>query len=547
MDRALWLLLKLRFYSWLRRLRRSVRTPRGALLVVVGLLVLGLWLLPVLLTAEPPDTDHLAGVRRFGALGLLGYCLALVLFGSADQAIYFPPEEVQFLFAGPFSRRQLLGYKIFGNLGKSALTAIFLTIVLRAHAGSAVAALVGVALILVFLQLFAMAFALVRASIGVRLYNRRRKLLFLVLLVAAAAAVLEASRGAAQAGPLELLKAVEQSTVVQTALAPLRPFVATITAEHLWPDVAQWTALALAVNLVLLAIVFVLDANYLETAASVSERIYARMQRVRRGGAAAAGTSGSAKTRLGLPLFPWWGGAGPLAWRQLTAAIRNTKVFVPFLIFLAVFVLVPALMRGERGADENDPVAGATLAMFFIWISVFAPQMLAFDFRGDLDHMDVLKSLPIAPFRLTVGQLVAPVLILTAVEFVGALVVGLIGGGPRHALGIAVVFLLPFNLLLFEVENLFFLRYPVRLGSAGPGDFQVIGRHVVLWIAKFAVLAAACGTAALVAAAAYFLAGGSWAAALIVAWLTLAGASIASVPAVAWAFVNFDVARDMPA
>src|SRR5437764_991375 len=81
----------------------------------------------------------------------------------------------------------------------------------------------------------------------------------------------------------ELLLELERSEVAQVLLAPFRWFVNAFTSERLWPDLARWAALGLLVNLCLLAVVFALDAHYLETSAAASERAYTRLQQLRRG------------------------------------------------------------------------------------------------------------------------------------------------------------------------------------------------------------------------------------------------------------------------
>ena len=48
-------------------------------------------------------------------------------------------------------------------------------------------------------------------------------------------------------------------------------------------------------------------------------------------------------------------------------------------------------------------------------ITLLTP-LLTFDFRGDVDRLDVLKALPLAPWRVALGQLLAPTLILSAVQ-----------------------------------------------------------------------------------------------------------------------------------
>src|SRR5207248_1774458 len=112
--------------------------------------------------------------------------------------------------------------------------------------------------------------------------------------------------------------------------------------ERLWPDFVFGAARCLGVDAVLLLVVFLLDAQYLEASAAASERAYARLQRMRSGGAVAAAASGRGRPRFSLPALPRWGGVGPLVWRQLTTAARSLR---PVLIFLGVFGL---LVGGSR-------------------------------------------------------------------------------------------------------------------------------------------------------------------------------------------------------
>ncbi len=78
--------------------------------------------------------------------------------------------------------------------------------------------------------------------------------------------------------------------------------------------------LALLVDVVLLAVVFGMDAHYLESSTAASARIYARIRRMRRLG---VGAHRGGKAYFGLPMAPWWGGVGPIFWRQMTTASRG--------------------------------------------------------------------------------------------------------------------------------------------------------------------------------------------------------------------------------
>ena len=186
MDRALWLLLWLRFRGWFRRLGRAMRTPKGIALGLLGLLLFVPMLASVVLTSAMPETrvGDPQMARQYGPWLLLAYCLSIVLFSSADRGLTFTPAEVDFLFPGPFSRRQLLAYKIGVNLLGSLFSTVFLTVFFQTYAFRVVAAVVGLFLTTTFLQLFNMAAALVAGTLGVFAYNRTRKVLLLAIGVA---------------------------------------------------------------------------------------------------------------------------------------------------------------------------------------------------------------------------------------------------------------------------------------------------------------------------------------------------------------------------
>ena len=542
MDRALWLLLGLRFKSWLRRFGRGLRSVKGAVLTCAGLGVLILWIAPHVIMDRHSSPEHVEAVRRFGPMILFAYCLVTLLFSTGERAIYFNPAEVNFLFSGPFHRRQLLLYKVVASLGLCALSALVMTVVMRDHAVWTVAAYVGMFLSLMFIHLFSMVVALTTATVGELASSWRRRLVLAGLLVLAVAALWQIGRDALVLSNLELLARMQQSPAVQIVLSPFRWFLLAFTAERFWPDLVHWGSLALGVNLVLLLLALGLDAHYLETAASASARIYSRIEQMRRGGSAAT-LRGSSKARFELPTLPWWRGAGPIAWRQLTSAIRD---FARLLLALFVFGMMAApLLFSSRMMSERSE-AYLIPECIIISMAVFLTQMLPFDFRADIDRVAELKVLPIASVALATGQVITPVLLMTTLQWATLLAIAAyVQRVPVMFWGVA-SFALPFNTLMFGIENALFLWFPTRLVSTNPGDIQAMGRVILLMLAKVLCLGLSAGAAALMGTLTYVLAGRSWAAAMAVAWLVLFGTAVALIPLVAHAFRQFDVSRDTP-
>src|SRR5262249_54786015 len=151
--------------------------------------------------------------------------------------------------------------------------------------------------------------------------------------------------------PQQMFHQIEQSSVIHALLAPFRWFILAMTSERLWPDFVQWIALSLLVDVIMVLLVFALDAHYLETAAAASERIYAQVQRLRRGGAAATMLRTSGRPRFSLPSLPWLGGIGPIAWRQLQA-IPRSRATVVFVFVLVPFVIISLLPGVRTSATE---------------------------------------------------------------------------------------------------------------------------------------------------------------------------------------------------
>jgi hypothetical protein len=530
-------------------------TVRGALSIGAGGLFAFFcvfsWLVPVFVSPhEPTDGDQLAVVRRFGPLGLLAFCLLQLLYSSGEKAVVaFTPPETNFLIAGPFSRRQLLGYKVMVNFLSLLVAAIFFLFwfaYLRVSVSLLGVRYVGLVLALVFVQLFSMSLGFIAATIGATAYNRTRKLLLVGIIALVALGLYRAGGDYFTSDFGTMIERLEDTPVLRTLLEPLRCFSRALAADRLWPDFAIWGSLSLAIDLGLLVLVFALDAWQIEAAAAAGERLYAQVQRVRRGGAAAVVVGGAGKRRFSMPNLPWLFGAGPIAWRQLSAVPRSRSALV-IIILLIPLVIIP-VTRGTQLTTEAGPAMSMMLAIQVFAMSFFLTPLVAFDFRGDIERFEILKTLPLAPWALVVGELLTPVLFLCLVQWIDLAVIAATLDRPGMLRGVllAAVLSVPLNFFLIGVDNLLFLIFPTRL-VATVGDFQVYGRQLLLQMAKLVCLVVAGGLSAALAAGAYFLFGRSLAVAGAVAAIALTCFAAGLVPVTAMAFQRFDVTRDTPA
>ena len=75
-----------------------------------------------------------------------------------------------------------------------------------------------------------------------------------------------------------------------------------------------------------------------------------------------------------------------------------------------------------------------------------------------------------------VGQLITSVLIASGVQLLVLALIEVVLGGLGRVLPAALAFALPFNFLLFALENCLFLVFPTRMTPATPADVQTMGR-----------------------------------------------------------------------
>ncbi len=533
---ALYKLLALKSRGMKRRMVRGIKTPKGALFFIMGLVMFGTWLGPSIFFAFSEHTGDPSQLETTMPMIIIGMCLLTLISSAGERAIYFSPGEIEFLFPGPFGRRELLGYKVLGLLiGVSFSSFIFSVLFLR-YSASWFAAFAGVFLSLAFVQLFSMSLLLVGQMMAERAYTRMRMIVLIAFggVLAAALGPLIAMRGMGTWG--DRLAKAQDSPLVHYAFLPLRPFAKTIAAPQVFPDLLLWSGAALAINGALFLFILWLDAEYRETAIGVSQRLYARLQRAQRSGMAP--TTASAKGRI--PQLPWWGGIGPVAWRQLTNAVRNARSLMMILLLVALAIGIPTVAKGE----SDVKIWPMTMAMV-IWLTVFLSMMIRFDFRADIEQMDWLKMMPVKPWALVCGQIAVPVLICSTLQIVLVAVTVKIAGRPE-LLALTVAFAPPFNILLFGIENALFLFAPTKVVAFSPGDFQVFGRQLLFMLVKLVLVTIAGLVAFGGGAIIYFVTGPSMIPAFAFGWILVTLQAFAMIPLASWAFRRFDVSLDTP-
>ncbi|MBD3678950.1 MAG: hypothetical protein HUJ27_11215 [Rhodobacteraceae bacterium] len=541
MDRALFHLLMMRLRGGIRLRLVQLQSVRGLLFTLAfgGII----WLL-VAANSSSPDVGVLTDatldrralstqISTFMPLGMLAMSLLTVALATGPT-FHFSPTEINFLFTGPFRRRDLIIYKFSAYVAGVALSSALITPFAQAQTGSALSAFVASLLTLIFVQLNSAVIGMAGQALeGSRLARLRYPLLALLLLAAVATVLY------AWAEPdlsiFDLLSEFRHSWIGIIILFPYIVFAELFVAPSLFPNLAVWASIAILINIALLAAVIALDARTTDRALSENARRSNRWERIKQGGSVWA----SERTEVpSIRRSPILGGLGPIALRQATSAARNSIKIIVVFAGLAACVGPLGVALGVSVTD-----ARAFLAMY-IFFGFILPRTLVCDFRGDLSRMEIYKTLPIAPWRICAGQLVVQVLLTYVIAL--TLIVSIFAFEDGVDTSVALVFAafaLPLTVLVYAIENTIHLLFPTKLVPMGRADFEFLGRSLVEFIAKTIIVLAAAAASAAVGFVTFTTIRTSLVLSGLASWTTLTLIGLLTLVVMQYAFRRFAVAE----
>jgi len=442
--------------------------------------------------------------RAFDAMGASGtveviaavvLTLFLVLIWAIpgnDPGLAFTEAEVAFLFPAPLARRQLIHYKLLDGLLMSLLGAIFFMLIAGGWKSGVIGALgkLGAWWSLnanLTLHHIVAALAIGRLSrLGFSAAIRRVAIIGGLVVSLVVIIAIASQSGAA---------AVEW--LLWPARLAVRPFFADSPGGYL-------LALAPAAGLVALQYIWIfrMEAPFEEASIALAQKRGETLARMRAGKAVQLGGKAKAKPvpfRLGdrLPA------EAAFLWKNLMAAPAycNRKVFLG----LAVLIYASLTWLKSR-ADFDGPLIALALAAIALallaYLLLFGPQVARNDLRGDLIHADMIKAYPLPGWRILLGSLLAPTVIMTALAwlFLLAAVLGFVPpagralwltpqlrGATGTALAVIVPALCAVQLLLPNAATLIFPAWAQTSNNLS-GGMDVLGQRLILFAGQFVCL-----------------------------------------------------------
>jgi ABC-2 type transport system permease protein len=460
--------------------------------------------------------DWLPATTAISALALLVFATFMWVVPTQRAALGFTEAEIAFLFPAPISRRNLVHFRLLSAQFRSLVGAAVMMLFSNGWSvlgGNPLTHAIGWWFIFSTLSLhFSGAnFTLTRlADLGLGAARRRMAVLLAIAAVFTLAMLrLPEELPSPPLGTGIDLHAATEWLVALTSTAPLSwlllPFQI-VAGPFLAVDAPDFLlALGPAIAVVALHYLWVVRSAVAFEDASVD---YAQ----KRGARIAAWRSGesppgAASTRPRPAPFRLASTGRPelaFLWKNLLSTWQYFTLRV--LLVCAALILATSLWLGSQPEARGFlPGAGALAVMVAGYTLIVGPQFARQDIRSDLAHADILKTYPLPGWQIVLGEMLAPIAILTGVLWLTLLVV-LFAFHPQEpgpgwltpslritgSLGLAVLApaLVALQLL---VPNAAALMFPAwfHLSRTRGGGPEVIGQRMIFFFAQLVTMVVA--------------------------------------------------------
>jgi hypothetical protein len=465
--------------------------------------------------------------QSLGALLLFVIVLLAWVIPHKRAALTFTEAEVAFLFPAPVTRPTLIHFKLLRSQLRILFSVLFLTLISGRYGsgGHALIHAAGYWVILSTLNLHFLGSSFARTMLlerGIANWQRRLAVLAVVLVAFGAVAlwavrampvltsadltdpktITDYTKQVLMSGPLPYLL-YPFRLVVRPCMAPgAREFISALWPALLLMAAHYWWVIGS-------------DVAFEEASVEASQKQAEKIAAIRAGKWRSAGQKLKVK-RAPFKLAPTGLAAVALLWKNLINA--GQAFTLRMWIVLAAIVFSTCIGFQGVGSKSNWlVVVGMIAAIFGAWTVLIGPQVLRHDLRQDLPLADVLKMYPMRGWQVVLGEILAPAVILTAVQWL-LLIVSVVffsQAGLRHVpgplvviIGLGVAIVLPvLNLISLQVPNAAVLLFPAwsQTGPEGARGIEATGQRLIFAIGQFLAFTVALIPAALVSAGFFFV------------------------------------------
>jgi len=352
---------------------------------------------------------------------------ALILFGGSlfqgfsQRGVLFEPADIEFLFTSPFTRRQILAYRLTSNYCFAFAQSVVFLIIFASHLTHPLTTAVCLALFQLACFHVATTAAIFAGTISEDLHYRLRWMMlgafFLITAWYLRAAWDLRTVPRFLVAPLSQLLFYPAVLMSDIANAPaLHAF--TWGSNQLQQLNSFWhTALYLGCfatgALVSCYILLRQKGDIFEPALETTSRHAERRIRIEQGRRADPVKSGTGSYKL--PRIPGFGGVGAIVWKNLVVARRSKRELLwvggfAFIYTGFTFALLYLYHFYSKKAPVPPPGHETSgfhigIALFLASLTFFLQRMVPFDFRRDGHHLLNFRVLPFSSLGITCAQL----------------------------------------------------------------------------------------------------------------------------------------------
>jgi putative ABC exporter len=498
---ALRLLARRKIAGLWRRQKRRFKRPSGIIFALIGTLMLGAWLasliLPYFFAGRHPSGPGsvFAGDPVFVQAVALLITLLTLASSLSFRGLYLPKEEIELLFCAPLSRPDIVRYRMLATIGRSLFGAVFFSLVAARLAPQPLYGFFGGILWMLTLPIVGQAASLLTGDAENKLAARLAKFPWRLISVVGVLLLLglfllalksgRPGRSIPILGSEDSIAELLHSPLVRFASAPFKPWAELILAKGAL-DFLTWLGICAAIWVALFEATARIPIDFRELSLQTSADVAKRISRFRRGAggvSASEAAKGSAAWRV-----PWLFGRGPfgaLAWRKSASILRKARgTIITSALIVVVLTLVSTV--GIGGGRRDSPTQWLFIPVFG---TLYLCAGLRFDFREDLERMDVIKSWPMPPWRIFLAAILPEAVLIAVLLSIAVLIRALISGSFHPALVAILVALPPCVLAWIAIDNAVFLYMPVRFVAGQEGVLHHAGRSFVLMLVRALVAA----------------------------------------------------------
>jgi hypothetical protein len=390
----------------------------------------------------PTNTEPL--MLALAGLALLVVATFMWVLPSQTPGLSFSAAETAFLFPAPISRRALIHYKLLSSQLTVLMQSVFFSLIFNSRglaSGRALQVVFGWWIILTLVNLHYTASSLTLARWFERGVSPARRRAYFFAGFAAVIAVtlilvwrdLKAPAAADiadfEAGTRWLVRVLDAGAL-HYLLLPFKWVVAPFFAHGLQ---AFLFSLAPAALLLLIHYFWVLnmEVSFEEASLALAEKRAARRDSLKSGDYRFGQPTRKARrapfdlAETGFPEIAF-------LWKNLlsTRAFLNPRTW---LICASVVVVGSRFINQLGPAEQRVVSAGGFVALVLgVYVLVFGPLLARLDLRSDLANADILKTYPLSGWRLVLGELLAPIAILSGIIWLALLVAVCAIQAPPH-------------------------------------------------------------------------------------------------------------------